>query len=647
MLYIECGYRIFILAPVSNNTHPKRMLYISLAENFRMLSKIFHTIFFLIVFTDLSNAHAPSIQWQYCYDSPGNNDPSSIEQTSDNGYIMCGQTGNSPADQRLWVVKLDEAGTLTWQKDLFGPGRGIHIRQTTDGGYIVAAETTSNVGAFFNTNHGGSDWWILKLNSSGDVVWQKLFGGSGNEYVHRIEQTTDGGYIIAGQTFSSDGNITATHGQSEGWIVKLDAAGTISWQQCYGGSNFEEVRGIKQTTDGGYIVGGSSNSADGDVINGSATTGRVWVFKLNAVGDIQWQKTYGGTAAVSAVDICITSDGNYAVGAICNQNGGDVTGAHGGGDYWIIKLDNSGNIIWQKALGGSSFDYLVCINPTVDAGIVAVGYSASTNGDVTGIHDGIDYWVVRLSSPGELLWQKALGGDHGDFGLFVSQTTDMGYIVAGYTNSSNNGDVGNNPTAPATNAGWVIKLAPDLVPVTLVDFNAIPKGQDVLCSWKTMQEQNSSHFIIERSDDAVHFNSVGRVTAAGNSILPNNYRFTDYNVLSTGKEYLYYRLKMADIDGSFKYSNTVKVKLKYLPALNIYPNPVTDQLNFSFVSPITTESTVTVFNEAGAKVFQQPVPVLKGNNTLQIAVNTLPAGNYILLLSAGKIYKQSFFRAGK
>lgn len=617
-----------------------------------MLRKALYTILFLTVFVGSSRSQAPAIQWQYCYDTLWNDIPLCVQQTNDAGYILCGYTGNSINDENCWILRIDQDGTKLWQKIIAGAGkdRAVKIQQTIDGGFIVGGYTDSNDGSF-STNHGGKDYWVAKLTSSGEVLWQKMLGGSLDDILTSVQQTIDGGYIISGKSNSTDGDVVAGNIRDNAWIVKLSATGNIEWQKTYGGSNNDNVNVIKQTPDGGYIMAGESNSIDGDVIGGSPT-GNAWIVKLSGTGNIEWQKGYGNNASVTgmegAVDICLTSDGNYGVAANCNQNGGDVTGHHSNRDYWILKLDVSGNLLWQRALGGTNFDNASCISPTMDGGMVAAGWVYSLNGDVTGLHAfQADIWVVRLSATGSLLWQRALGGTSAEFGTSVSQTTDLGYIVAGYANSNNSGDVGNNPNAPAAYGGWVVKLGSGMVPVTLTRFDASATGQNVLCTWKTLQEQNSSHFIVERSNDAVQFYSTGHVPAAGNSTLAADYQFMDDNILPPGKEYLYYRLKMVDLDGSFTYSNTIKVTLKYAQGLRTYPNPVTDQLTVSFTSPVAKAGALNIINEAGVNVYRQSMIILKGNNSFQIDTRLLPAGNYILSLKAEKKYQGRFVKLNK
>jgi hypothetical protein len=294
----------------------------------------------------------------------------------------------------------------------------------------------------------------VKLDASGNIQWQKCLGGTGDDRANSIQQTTDGGYVVAGRTYSNDGNVTGNHGSDDYWVVKLDASGNIQWQKCLGGTSWEYASSIQQTTDGGYVAAGYTRSNDGDV-SGNHGDWDYWVVKLDSSGNIQWQKCLGGTSWDEAYSIQQTTDGGYVVTGYTTSNDGDVSGNHGGEDYWVVKLDSSGNIQWQKCLGGTGDDRANSIQQTTDGGYVVAGYTYSNDGDVSGNHGGRDFWVVKLDASGNIQWQKCLGGTNWDEAYSIHQTTDGGYVVAGRT-WSNDGDVsgyhGGNYDY------WVVKL---------------------------------------------------------------------------------------------------------------------------------------------------------------------------------------------
>ena len=305
-------------------------------------------------------------------------------------------------------------------------------------------------------------------NASPAIVWQKSLGGSAYDNAFSIVQTSDGGYIVTGTSFSDDGDVMGNHGDGDYWIVKLDTKGNLTWQKSLGGSWIDEGNDIVQTSDGGYIIAGYSNSNDGDVTGHHGITGRyldipdAWVVKLDAKGNLTWQKSLGGSQEDNAHSIVQTSDGGYIIAGYSKSNDGDVTGNHGGADYWIIKLNAKGNLTWQRSLGGSRYDKASSIAQTSDGGYVIAGYSESNDGDVTGNHGNSDYWIVKLDAKGNLTWQKSLGGSTNDEASSIVQTSDGGYIIAGYS-ESNDGDVtGHHGESYAdmnySSDAWVVKL---------------------------------------------------------------------------------------------------------------------------------------------------------------------------------------------
>jgi hypothetical protein len=402
-----------------------------------------------------------AIEWQKCLGGSNNDWANSIQQTTDGGYVVAGYTisnngdvSGNHGDDDYWIVKLDGTGNIQWQKCLGGTiaEYANSIQQTIDGGYVLAGLTTSYNGDV-SGNHGGGDAWIVKLDGAGNIQWQKCLGGTGTDEANSIKQTADGGYVVAGSSNSNDGDVAGNNGLYDYWIVKLDGSGSIQWQKCLGGSSNDHAYSIQQTTDGGYIVAGGASSSDGDVANNFGWSD-YWVVKLDAAGNIQWQKCLGGTHIDVAKSIQQTTDGGYVIAGYTRSNDGNVSGNHGAIDYWIVKLDVSGNLQWDKCLGGTGDDYSHTIWQTADGGYVVAGESNSSDGDVSGNHGASDFWIVKLSGAGNTLWQKSIGGTNQDRARCIQQTADGGYTVVGYTDS-NDGDVwGNHGDADF----WAVKL---------------------------------------------------------------------------------------------------------------------------------------------------------------------------------------------
>lgn len=426
------------------------------------MKKLFTTIL-AVCGMYMATAQAPDIEWQKALGGSSVDVSSHGQQTNDGGYIVAGTSISTDGDvtenhglEDGWIVKLNSSGVLQWQTSL-GTATNNYIQaiyQTADNGYIIAGQ----VG-------GTGNFWIVKIDESGNIEWEKSFGGTGGERAMDIQQTTDGGYIAVGFTYSTDGDVTGNHGGIDYWMVKLDSIGNLQWQKCLGGTKQDWANSVRQTPDGGYIVAGFSLSNDGDVTGHHGIAGvqaDYWIVKTDDLGNIQWQKSLGGTGEDQAFSVRLTSDGGYVVAGFSRSTDGDVSGNHGGGDFWIVKLNSSGAIQWQKALGGSMTEQASSIEQTVDGGYIIAGYTLSNNGDVSGNHGGRDFWVVKLNGSGTLQWQKALGGTEEDNAYSVQQTTDGGYFIVGST-TSNNGDVnGHHGNADY----WVVKLAPDNMSVT-------------------------------------------------------------------------------------------------------------------------------------------------------------------------------------
>ncbi|MFC1955400.1 hypothetical protein ACFLWZ_02525 [Chloroflexota bacterium] len=359
--------------------------------------------------------------WAKTYGGSSDDQAKHVQQTSDSGYIVAGYTKSFGAgDADIWILKLASNGSVEWQKTYGGStlDKATCVQQTSDGGYIVAGWTES-FGA------GSADIWLLKLSSNGDVEWQKTYGGSGTEVAFSIQQTTDGGYIVAGYTASFGA------GDDDLWILKLASNGSVEWQKTYGGDAGDRAGRVKQTSDGGYIVTGSTYSF-------SVGAQDFWVIKLTSDGNVEWQKSCGGIKTDSAGCFEQTSDGGYIVAGTTAFGAGEE-------DLWILKLTSNGDIEWQKAYGGSNRDLPYSFQQTSDGGYTVAGTTDSFGAG------GNDFWVLKLSSNGNAEWQKTYGGINSEWALCSEQTSDEGYIVAGSSDSFGAGE----------EDIWILKLDED------------------------------------------------------------------------------------------------------------------------------------------------------------------------------------------
>ena len=406
----------------------------------------------------------PTIQWQKSLGGSQYDGASSIQQTTDGGYIVIGTTQSNDGNvlnfkglADIWVVKLNSDGQILWQKTLGGSNIevGHSIQQTKDGGYIVAGFTLSNDGDV-SGNKGLVDCWVVKLNNTGVIQWQKTFGGSKEDRTHFIQQTQEGGYILAGYTNSSDWDVSSNHGLTDFWVVKLTTTGIIEWEKALGGTGVDEAYSITQTTDGGFLVTGTTRSNNGDV-SGNNGNQDFWTVKLTNSGTIEWQKALGGSGADDGRLGYQTNDGGYLIAGTQGSGDGQISESQGKTDYWVVKLNHTGDILWEKSLGGSDEDGLNAMQATNDGGCILAGFTQSKDGDVMNNDVIADIWVVSLDSVGGIKWSKTFGGTEAEFAGNIQKTMDGGYVIAGSA-ESNDGDVSGNH---GSSDFWIVKLSPE------------------------------------------------------------------------------------------------------------------------------------------------------------------------------------------
>jgi hypothetical protein len=324
----------------------------------------------------------------------------SVQPTSDGGYIIAGQThsyGAGWAD--VWLIKTDADGNKVWDKTFGGEDydAGYSVQLTSDGGYVVAGS--------IGRGSGNCDVWLIRTDADGDKVWDRTFGGESWDYGRSVQQTSEGGYIIAGATHSYGA------GGYDVWLIKTDADGNKVWDKTFGGESDDEGYSVQQTSEGGYIIAVATDSY-------GAGDGDVWLIKTDANGSKVWDRTFGGVGADRGYSVQQTSDGGYIV-AGSTESLGEV-------DVWLIKTDAGGNKVWDRTLGGTG-DCAYSVQQTSDGGYIIVGETWSYGAGEC------DVWLVKTDGSGEKVWDKTFGGESDDEGYSVQQTSDGGYIVVGET----------------------------------------------------------------------------------------------------------------------------------------------------------------------------------------------------------------------
>ncbi|RNC88471.1 MAG: hypothetical protein ED556_02250 [Winogradskyella sp.] len=387
-----------------------------------------------------------------------NESAQSITSTNDGGYAILGFTQSNDGDITdkqdssfdYWLLKYDANNNLQWQKTYGGTNddRGSEIIQTQDGGFAIIGSSQSN-DVDVSLNNGSEDFWIAKLDSQGTIIWEKSLGFQGNDNGVSVIQTSDLGYLLIGvldvTASGGQGNTTRVatrHAGGDYWAVKLDTNGELQWSKFFGGLFTDTPEGVVQTPDGGFIIAGGSDSADTDITNNKGSYD-FWVVRIDANGILVWEKSFGGDEIDQARAIVKTNDGNYVIAGDTRSNNTDVSSNNGAADLWLIQISIEGNLIWEKTIGGTNFDVARAIKTTQDNGFILSGSSRSSDGDVSENKGQNDAWAIKVDSNGDLQWEASVGGSNIDFAYGVTELNDRSIIVVGDT-TSNDGDIDDN-----------------------------------------------------------------------------------------------------------------------------------------------------------------------------------------------------------
>ena len=369
----------------------------------------------------------PQEEWNRTYGGSSDDVGTYGQQTKDGGYIITGYTSSYGADAPfswlikvqhrgdLWLIKTDAEGQKEWDRTYGGLGKdlGFFVQQTKDEGYIIVGGKKS----FWII--GSYDLWIIKTDAKGNVLWDRTFGGSGEDLGFSVQQTNDDGYIIAGYTSFTNGK--------KAWIIKIDSQGNKQLDMATGRAD-SEAASIGLTKDGGYIITGytpSSGSGKEDV----------WLIKTNSKLHWDWLKTFGGPNRDLGLSVQETEDGGYIIAGLTESFGA------GKGDVWLIKTDPKGDREWDRTFGGSNFDSGASVQQTRDGGYIITGYNTTTTDNVRSYSRLFNsanigrVWLIKTDSEGIELWNETFGGTRNDWGNSVQETRDGGYIITGVTES--------------------------------------------------------------------------------------------------------------------------------------------------------------------------------------------------------------------
>ncbi len=392
------------------------------------------------------------MDWVKSFGGTGEDTAQAVIQTSDGGFAVLGYSSSTDGDivgkttevNDYWLLKLDAEGNLLWNKTYGGTkdDRGQSVVQTSDGGYAIVGYAMSDDGDGSN-NEGFHDNWILRLDANGNILWEKSFGFSGHDHSYDVTQTSDGGLFFAGfldvtssggEGNTGKGSYLMRHGVGEFWGTKLDIDGNLVWRRYFGGTNNDRSFGVLEANDGGLLMAGASESNDFDVSNSKGSYD-FWVVKVSSTGTLLWESSFGGTGIDKSYDIVKTNDNAYVITGNTFSTDTDISRNNGESDVWLIKIDDNGNLVWEKTFGGTAFDAARGLSTTADGGFVIAGNSKSVDGDLQENKGENDLWIIKTDSAGNLTYQSTFGGSGLDYGFDALETEDGSLIIVGETAS--------------------------------------------------------------------------------------------------------------------------------------------------------------------------------------------------------------------
>lgn len=453
--------------------------------------------FALVLAFSPANAQLPSLHWARKYGGSSTDVPFVIKATSDGGTIVAGYTTSKDGDVfntaareywDLWIIKLDRCGNIVWKKTMGGQGyESARDVIETSNGFLVLGETNSTDGDVVSGYGGTKDIWLLQLDINGNVIWQKRLGGNGLDIGNQIVALSDGNFLIAATTSSSDGIAADNHGSggyTDGLLIKIDPSGNVLWNKCYGGSKNEELLDIEIINDQIFIAG-YANSTDGD-IPANQKNYDVWLLSVDQSGNKRSSKIYGGSQNDVAYSMTRGAGETLTLAGYTTSSDGDVSGAKGDQDYWVLNVSSTGTVNWQQTLGGSDAEYANYVITDSDGGYLTGGITYSVDGDVAGARGEGDFWVVKLSVSGQVIWKQIYGGSENDYlraSLYKPDTRE--YYLAGDSESFD-GDFSDGQ-GETDFAVLKFKITDTLTQDTLVcnvaSFNMLPQMMQDACGY--------------------------------------------------------------------------------------------------------------------------------------------------------------------
>ena len=472
-----------------------------------------------------------------------------------------------------------QAQEIEWKNNFGGSGDdgARHVVETTDGAYIIVGESDSN-DFDVSENKGSSDLWLFKIDTDGNIIWERSYGGSSFDGAYHILASNDGNYIIAANVISSNGDIQNSYGDYDGWLIKIDPDGNLLWSKNYGGSGRDIIRTITPINNG-YLAVGSTTSTDEDLSSNNGIVD-VWVMRLTLSGEVIWSENYGGSAIDRANHIIQRNDNSFVITAYSNSSDGDITNSLGKFDNWIFTIDGNGTLVSEKSIGGSEDDYLFVSIKTIDNGLLVGGSSFSSDGDVISANEGA--WIYKMNENLEIQWEKTFGSEKlTNVAGLVANEDDSYYAFSGYKDTGFD-DYG------------LLKLD--------------GSGETIFVANYGGEESDIATSMIQTTD--------------GGPLLIGYSRSDDGNVDSNYGKADFWIIKMVGDIANHSYEENSN-------QIDIYPNPSDGQFEIRLNNIDHRIDKIVIYNVLGQRVYQSKF-------TQSVDLHGLPNGSYILRLQSEK-----------
>ena len=462
----------------------------------------------------------PLLVWQNSFGGDRLDLHFAIQPLTEGGYLLAGSSASTVSGNKTspfyggiitggdgWLVRVDAQGQKFSERTFGGSdGDQFFVMETTsEGGVVLGGKSRSPAdGNKTSPNHGSDDFWVVRLDADGNVLWDRTYGGANSDYLQALKPTADGGFILVGYSGSPPGGTKTApnYGTIDAWLVRVDAQGNPLWDVSFGGSSVEDLKDVLVLPDGGFLAGGRAASTDGDLAGLNHGNEDAWVIRLDAQGRLLWQKTYGGSGSDQLRALQPAPDGGFLLaGHSESVPSGNKTAPHRGGiDYWVVRVDAGGNVLWDRTFGGSDFDILRRAAAMPNGGWILAGQSAGgpSGNKTSGSYGEVNIWLVRIDLDGNSEWDLSLGGSEGEIALALAVTPDGGIITGGFSGSLPGTGIKTTPFYGVLNNfveatdSWIVELAPDS------DCDGVPNSRDVCPNTAADAVVNASGCSIEQ-----------------------------------------------------------------------------------------------------------------------------------------------------